>query len=158
MFSNTPTSPNSAVMSSAPRSGIQSGQSGNSYSGSGSHNSSSIGNGSTVPSSQSVQQMCQVMGSGPGPGINGVGTNTMGCVAHSQSAHQLGIHQQLQQRFAAAAASAVAPSDYGKNDLKRILTKQSNARITSNAKVKPFYSTREWTLRMPRQRSYFMKL
>lgn len=88
------------------------------YAGPNSHSSNSITNGSAVPSSQSVQQLSQAMnlqmgnGSGGGAGSAAqMSANAMMCVAHSQSAHQLGLHQQLQQRFAAAAA---ANNNYGK--------------------------------------------
>lgn len=105
--------------------GMQSHHSGHNYSGTNPLSSSSITNGSAVPSSQSVQQLSQVMGNQMGNGANGPGgggggsgsmpmsANAMMCVAHSQSAHQLGLHQQLQQRFAAAAAAASSNS-YGK--------------------------------------------
>lgn len=109
--------------------GMQSHHSGHNYSGTNPLSSSSITNGSAVPSSQSVQQLSQVMGNnnqmgngangGPGGGGGGgsgsmpMSANAMMCVAHSQSAHQLGLHQQLQQRFAAAAAAA-SSNCYGK--------------------------------------------
>lgn len=92
----------------------------NNYSGTNPHSSNSLTNGSAVPSSQSVQQLSQAMsnqmgngaGSGGGGGSGSAAQMNAMCVAHSQSAHQLGLHQQLQQRFAAAAA---ANNNYGKH-------------------------------------------
>lgn len=123
-------------------------QSGHNYSGvnphssssSNNNNSNSINNGSAVPSSQSVQQL--VMGNGAGAsGSAPMSTNAMMCVAHSQSAHQLGLHQQLQQRFAAAAASAASASNnYG--ELRILL-------IAVKSKVKPFIA--HLPVRMPQE-------
>ena len=115
-YSNSPTSPNNngAVLMSPTSSGggvMSSHQSGHNYSGHNPHSTSSIANCSAVPSSQSVQQLSHV---GNGSGAVPMNPNPMLCVAHSQSAHQLGLHQQLQQRFAAAAAAnSSSHNNYG---------------------------------------------
>lgn len=141
LYSNSPTSPNGGTVLLSPNSA-------NPATGGHGHNFSanniplsSITNGA-VPSSQSVQQfggnvVISPIGNGSGGGAGGgaqmSGGSAMMCVAHSQSAHQLGLqqqqqqqqlsqqqplgagtsqqqqqslHQQLQQHFAAAAAAA----------------------------------------------------
>lgn len=125
-------------------------QVGHNYPGTNSH-SSSITNGSAVPSSQSVQQLSNVVGSqmnnGSGVGTTQISAKAMSCVAHSQSAHQLGLHQQLQQRFAAAAAAST--NSYGNyNWLKCIM---SNQLSTVKSKGRPYIASVSPAMRMPRE-------